>query len=227
MTAKPEKSNKLKDFDFDTIFDSPSPQPTNQIPQNQFDSFRDPEASNHIPKESLMRQVHKNNLLQHSQENKNIITFSEMPDDASNVRSSLANQPNQSNAIRQSNQVFDDFDFAMNSSQQKKTQNITSNFKQSPQNDLFDLTGDNMQSGAKGVTQTNQNMEVDLMGLEVNDGILNQDIMNMEQNLFKKEQTTPDVFKSNEQASNIGVKFGDPSDIQTLQDKVLCYFNYK
>lgn len=234
MTTNKPKANNLKDFDFDTIFDKPNPKPVNQIPQNQFESFRDPkECSNHVPKDSLMRQVHQNNISPNIQDNKNVITFSEMPDDSSNVRSSLANNPNQNNPIRQSNQAFDDFDFALGNSERKNSNqsrpqninsNLNSNSKKSQQNDLFDLTGNNIQLNQKNVAQVKQDLDVDLMGIDIGQGILNQDITNMEQNLFKKEQISPDLFGSNEQVSNIGVKYGEVSDSQTIHTKVMISF---
>lgn len=214
MTAAPKKSDKLKDFDFDTIFDEKKSE-ANEIPQDQFESFRDTREFQ-APKESLIKQVQQNALIHNG--NPNVITFSEMPENvSSNVRSSLKKEDmRKENTIRQSNPTFDDFDFGQESSQVRASKGHAAIPDQV--DDIFEISGSIQGTRAQSTQQANpgnNNLDFDLMGLDVDQNILNQDILNMEQNLFKKENQTQEIF-----GSNIGVQMGENNENPSQKNTV-------
>jgi hypothetical protein len=96
----------------------------------------------------------------------------------------LARTSLQFNRNQSDNNVFDDFNFT------KKNENT----------DVFDLQS----NSTPKAFQTEQNKkrnedtsDLDLMGLDLGNNILNQDIHNLDQNLFKKENPSTNEYTSN------------------------------
>lgn len=184
MSSNPQKTNKAKDFDFDNIFDETKSKIPEQIPTSLFESFgqteqstvkgNDPEPQDFF-NQDFQNQPNEINSLPSSSKDiiKNKNEFS------SNHQKMVTR-----NSLAVNNQIFNDFDFNPNKS-------LSRNKNKNP--NFFDI--DNNQNNQK--TLNNQDLDIDLMGLNLQKDILQQDIQNLDKNLFKKNNTIKEQFGSN------------------------------
>jgi len=185
MTTNTDNSNKLKDFDFDNIFDEKKKdEKEEQSSPTLFESFRNTKASTNQNNQTLNSNILQNVDLE-NRENVNslpgsTIKFGNNP----NKVNVLARTSLQINQKQLNNNVFDDFNFT------KKNENT----------DVFDLQSNSTPKAFQTEQNTKGNEDVndiDLMGLDLGNNILNQDIHNLDQNLFKKENPSTNQFTSN------------------------------
>lgn len=173
MSMGPKDPQRLENIDFDNIFDDKK----DEIPQTMFESFRNTESSTvnngEIETSNMLKNVFENQRSAISKPGSSGHLGTHAPHFRSTNRASI--QPKMT--------PFDDFGF-----EAKKPQNQPVDF--------LDLKT----QGEPQATDKNGDMDLDLMGLQVDDGIINQDIRDMEQNLFKKELQEPETFISNTNA---------------------------
>lgn len=206
MPSNPKDPQRLKHIDFDNIFEDQKQEPKDEIPQTLFESFRNTESSTVQNADSgMLRIVLKRNPGNLSQPGSSPNLDCGFPTFSSTNRHSI--QPKRD--------TFDDFGFGDPAPQPKP-----------PQMDFLDLKVNQPQTQDRSQTETRvqaqaqtqapeADLDLDLMGLRVDDGIIDQDIQNMEQNLFKKEMSAPEAFVSNT-GQNLEPP-GEGSHIQSMQ----------
>ena len=170
MATDNSKANQLKDFDFDNIFDDQQTANTNELGTQVFESFRHAQVS-----ESRNNGILDNDmsLNTHTQQNDNLGSFVQNSANKQDLLQPDAsvNMQTQNNLENTKNDIFDEFDLISNNKPKDGdigTFNIDKNVKQP---EIYE----------------NQNTDIDLMGMELDEGILNQNIRHLEENLFKKE----------------------------------------
>lgn len=194
MSTGPNPS-RLKDFDFDNIFED------KKDPQPMFDSFR-----------------------QTIEKDDKVLTSNVVDEDMGQPASLAQSQKKRStfHSSRMSNskplshvkdKVFDEFGFG-----QPAPQNSANVQTSLPQNDPFSLPNDGDVSGSlqQSNSQPGNELDIDLMALDLDKGILKQDIQNMEQNLFKKQLPGNDALQS-----NVHNETSSPNQQETSPPKVV------
>lgn len=174
MSLNPKDPQRLKNIDFDNIFDEKKQEPKNEIPQTMFESFRNTESStvknSEMESSNLLKNVLQNNRGTISQPGSSANLDTHAPEFKSSNRASI--QPKMT--------AFEEFGFEPTN----------------PKNHQIDFLDLKMDDEPKVEGEG----DLDLMGLRVDEGIMNQEIQDMEQNLFKKELQEPESFVSNTQA---------------------------
>jgi len=177
MTSNPKKTNKAKDFDFDNIFDEGKAKNPETIPTSLFESFGHTDQSTVKANDPEPQDFFNQNFENQPNEINSLPSSSKEIIKNKNEFSSNQQQMITRNSLAVNNRVFNDFDFNPNQSLQR-------NVKSNNQND-------NQQ------TLNNQDIDIDLMGLNIDKGILHQDIQNLDKNLFKKNNNIKEQLASN------------------------------
>ena len=206
MPVKKNNQKNLKDFDFDTIFDEEKPKSPKKLPTTLFESFGHTD-------EFTVKANEKEPVDFFQQNNSKIPTnINSLPSSAKHIIKnknefrSNNNQMMTRNSLAANNFRFNDFDFKPNQSLKKKN---NGNF--------FDMESDyvnrNKVSEKNIQSSQNQNDDIDLMGLNVDKDILNQDIKNLDEKLFTKDNKVVDQqFVVNQQKDNLFIKKENEND---------------
>ena len=169
MTVNPSNSNKLKDLDFDNIFEDQNTSKKDEVQDPPiFDSFGHTETSTIRNSQTL----NNNNVNFKHQKHKYSFPGSSINLDYNKNRDNMPRTSLQANSTRL-NKEFDGFTFT----------------KKEDVDDVFDFNNNN--SRIKHVRNNNKdivddNTDIDLMGMDLDDGIINKDIHALDQNLFQK-----------------------------------------